>query len=181
MAYEPIYNTSTKSDQKKGPMQGQFLVSLTAPQDGKSVAGVTLQLQRRALVADFDGYLNVGDVVMVALALQVYATLGDELDLPGGPAHGLARTWTDKLPLPERDAVERAVQDTLARLRRAARSAASDPAGDYRLPAPTGPLGRLRKLRGACASKIIDRVVFMRLCSIRNGGEDHLHGAAQPA
>jgi len=69
VAYQPMYSTKSKS-RRKGPMQGQFLVTLTHPEDDKIVSGVTLQLQRRALVADFDGYVNVGDAVLVELALQ---------------------------------------------------------------------------------------------------------------
>ncbi|HUV39765.1 MAG TPA: cyclic nucleotide-binding domain-containing protein [Planctomycetota bacterium] len=70
MAYQPIYGTQSKSTGSSGPMQGQFMVTLTQPGGDKSVSGVTLQLQRRALVAEFAGYLNVGDRVVTDLSLQ---------------------------------------------------------------------------------------------------------------
>ena len=91
MACQPINGAKTKS-QRKGPMQGQFLVSLARPKSEKTISGVTLQLQRRALVADFDGHLNVGDAVVVALALQdghkPIRTLGRVVDrYPISPTH----------------------------------------------------------------------------------------------
>jgi len=81
------------------------------------------------------GDLAPDDRAALATALHVYAELAGELNLSLRPPHALARAWTEGLPLPQRDAVERAVVQTLARLRRAAL-----PEGDYRLPSPTGPL-----------------------------------------
>jgi predicted DNA-binding transcriptional regulator YafY len=69
------------------------------------------------------------------VALRVYAHLADALGLPTRPAYALARQWSEGLPLPLRDAVERTVEQTLEALHRAAPLETED-----RLPAPTGPL-----------------------------------------
>ena len=71
----------------------------------------------------------------IAVALRVYAHLADALGLPTRPAYALARQWSEGLPLPLRDAVERTVEQTLEALHRAAPLETED-----RLPAPTGPL-----------------------------------------
>lgn len=99
-----------------------------------------------------------GDVI--ALALRVYAELADELNLPVRPPHTLTHAWTESLPLAQRDAVERDVAETLARLRRAAL-----PEGDYRLPSPAGPL--LAELEKAIAESA---TVEMRYYT---AGRDH--------
>ena len=72
---------------------------------------------------------------MIAVALRVYAHLADALGLPTRPAFALARRWSEGLPLPLRDAVERAVEETLQALHRAAPVEMED-----RLPGPVGPL-----------------------------------------
>ena len=78
---------------------------------------------------------DAGERALIAVALRVYAELADELSLPVRPLHALARAWTEDLSLPQRDAAERLIVETLDRLRRAAL-----PEGDYRLPSPAGPL-----------------------------------------
>jgi hypothetical protein len=71
----------------------------------------------------------------VAVALRVHAHLADALGLPTRPAFALARRWSEGLPLPLRDAVERAVEQTLNALHRAAPMEMED-----HLPGPVGPL-----------------------------------------
>ena len=70
MAYKPIYGSKTGGAVGKRMMSGQFNVSITHPESGKTVPGVTLQLQRHALTAEFEGYLNVGEPVILELVLQ---------------------------------------------------------------------------------------------------------------
>jgi hypothetical protein len=71
----------------------------------------------------------------IAVALRVHAHLADALGLPTRPAFALARRWSEGLPLPLRDAVERAVEQTLNALHRAAPMEMED-----HLPGPVGPL-----------------------------------------
>ena len=71
----------------------------------------------------------------IAVALRVYAHLADGLGLPARPAYALLRRWSEDLPLPLRDAVERAVEQVLEALHRAAPVDMED-----RLPTPTGSL-----------------------------------------
>ncbi|MEE8391226.1 MAG: WYL domain-containing protein [Anaerolineae bacterium] len=79
--------------------------------------------------------LEEGERAAIAAALRVYAHLADELGLSTRPAHALAQRWSQSLPLHLRDGVERAVEQTLAALHRAAPLEMED-----RLPEPTGPL-----------------------------------------
>ncbi len=79
--------------------------------------------------------LREDERVAIAAALRVYAHLADELGLLTRPAYALAQRWSEGLPLPIRDAVERTVEQTLEALHQAAPSEMED-----RLPEPTGPL-----------------------------------------
>jgi len=72
---------------------------------------------------------------VIAVALRVYAHLADALGLSTRPAYALARRWSQGLPLPLRDAVERTVAQTVEALHRAAPEEMED-----RLPEPVGPL-----------------------------------------
>ncbi|MEA3340450.1 MAG: WYL domain-containing protein, partial [Chloroflexota bacterium] len=71
----------------------------------------------------------------IVAALRVYAHLAEELGLPTHPVYALAQRWSERLPLPIRDAVKATVEQTLKALHRAAPVEMED-----RLPEPTGPL-----------------------------------------
>ena len=81
------------------------------------------------------GVQDEAELAAIAVALRVYAHLADSLGLSARPAYALIRRWSEGLLLPLRDAVERAVEQTLAALHRAAPLEMED-----HLPAPTGPL-----------------------------------------
>ena len=82
-----------------------------------------------------EGARSEAERVAIGAALRVYAHLTDSLGLPTRPAYALIRHWSEDLPLPLRDAVERTAERTLEALHRAAPLEMED-----HLPEPTGPL-----------------------------------------
>ncbi len=67
MAYRRIYGSGSSG---KGPPKGWYAVKATHRDSGKSVAGVTLRLERDRLNADYDGHLPLDEVADVELSLQ---------------------------------------------------------------------------------------------------------------
>ncbi|HEY77206.1 MAG TPA: WYL domain-containing protein [Thermoflexia bacterium] len=122
--------------------------------DGSRLDALIRRLHRRGIVPrlDLPGRMSLpGDAVsgedrvLVATALCLYAHLADTLGLPARPVHAVVRAWSESLTLPQRDAVERQVNEVLGRLRRGSPDGVTPV-----LPVPTGPL--IRRLEAAIAA-----------------------------